>query len=590
MQDPRQISLELDEIATLLEFSGASRFRVNAFRRGAQIVNTLGEDLGALVEQGRLEEFEGIGATLSRQIEELWNTGTSELLAQLRRDQPEGVVELVQVQGLTPRRIRALTGALGIRSVEELREACVAGRVAKVPGFGPKTQEHLLAAAERWLRRGEEAPEPLILAAALRLAELVRSRLLRVAPRVELAGALRRGEELVHELEFVVAGEPERALSHLAGLRQVLRVDTARRMAWLTDGVTLRLHVGGSEDFGSVLVEATGNPAHLLALRERARPRGFELASSAAPAVDPEPALPERTFATETELYAALDCALVPPELRQGTSELDQASRGDFSDLLELGDILGMVHCYTVYADGKNSVLEMAQGAHALGMKYSTITDHSPSAHYARGVTLDRLKEQWDEIAAVQEQVPIRILRGTESDILSDGRLDFPDAILERFDVVIASIHARHRMDRDAMTKRIEHALSLPIYKIWGHALGRILNHRAPFDCDVPRVLDALAKAGGAVEINADPHRLDLPPAWIPAVRERGLSLVVSVDAHSVRGLDVLGYGVTMARRGGVRKSEVLNAHDAHDFAAAVRPVGKGVEPPRRQERQEREG
>src|SRR3954469_3649531 len=315
MQDPRQISLELDEIATLLEFSGASRFRVNAFRRGAQIVNTLGDELGALVEQGRLEEFEGIGATLSRQIEELWNTGTSELLAQLRREQPEGVVELVQVEGLTPRRIRALTGALGIRSVEELREACLAGRVAKVPGFGPKTQERLLAAAERWLRRGEEAPEPLILAAALRLAELVRSRLLRVAPRAELAGALRRGEELGHELEFVVAGDPERALSHLTGLRQVLRVDTAARMAWLTDGVTLRLHVGGPDDFGSVLVEATGNPAHLLALRERARPRGFELAPSAAPAAGPAPTptLPQRTFATETELYAALDCTLVPP-------------------------------------------------------------------------------------------------------------------------------------------------------------------------------------------------------------------------------------------------------------------------------------
>jgi DNA polymerase (family 10) len=577
MQDPRQISLELDELATLLEFSGASRFRVNAFRRGAQIVNTLGDELGALVEQGRLEEFEGIGATLSRQIEELWNTGTSELLSELRREQPEGVVELVQVEGLTPRRIRALTGALAIRSVEELRQACLAGRVATVPGFGAKTQERLLAAAERWRRRGEEAPEPLILAAALRLAELVRSRLLRAVERAELAGALRRGEELVHELEFVIAGDAERALSQLTGLRQVLRVDNAARMAWLTDGVTLRLHVGSPDDFGSVLVDATGNPAHLLALAERARPRGFELAASRAPAAgtEPEPALPRRVFATESELYAALDCTLVPPELRQGRSELEQAARGDFADLLEPGDILGMVHCHTLYSDGKNSVLEMAEGARALGMKYITITDHSPSAHYARGVTLDRLKEQWDEIAAVQEQVPIRILRGTESDILSDGRLDFPDAILERFDVVIASIHARHRMDRDAMTRRIEQALSLPLYKIWGHALGRILNHRPPFDCDVPRVLDALAKAGGAVELNADPHRLDLPPAWIPAVRERGLPLVVSVDAHSVRGLDVLGYGVTMARRGGVRKSEVLNARDAEGFAAAVRPVAR---------------
>jgi len=188
-------------------------------------------------------------------------------------------------------------------------------------------------------------------------------------------------------------------------------------------------------------------------------------------------------------------------------------------------------------------------------------------------VTLDRLKEQWDEIAAAEEQVPIRILRGTESDILSDGSLDFPDAVLERFDVVIASIHARHRMDASAMTERLRRALSLPLFKIWGHALGRILNHRPPIDCDVLALLDALAASRGAVEINGDPHRLDLPPAWIPAARERGIPFVLSVDAHSTRGFGVLRYGVSMARRGGVRVKEVLNTLPPDAFAARVRPL-----------------
>jgi DNA polymerase (family 10) len=215
----------------------------------------------------------------------------------------------------------------------------------------------------------------------------------------------------------------------------------------------------------------------------------------------------------------------------------------------------------------------MAEAAHALGMKYITITDHSPSAHYARGVTLDRLKQQWDDIAAAEEQVPIRILRGTESDILSDGSLDFPDAVLEQFEVLIASIHARHRMDRGAMTERIERALSLPWFKIWGHALGRILEHRAPIDCDVPRLLDTLARSRGAIEINADPHRLDLPSMWIPAARERRIPFVIAVDAHSVNGFDVLRYGVTVARRGGLRKQEVLNTRSASEFAALVRPA-----------------
>jgi DNA polymerase (family X) len=558
MQDPRQISLDLDEIAALLEFAGASKFRVNAYRRGAEIVNTLGDELGSLVEQGRLQEFEGIGPTLSRQIEELWNAGSSELLARLRSEQPEGAAELMHVAGLTPRRIRALHAALGIRSVEGLRAACVAGEVARVAGFGEKTQAKLFAAVEHWLTRDERPPDPLLLAPALALAELIRKRLLRAAETVELAGALRRGEELVRELEFVVTGDLERAFAELASLRQVLSVDVPSRTAALSDGVTLKLHLAERSNLGGVLVHATGNDEHVAALHARAHARKVTLAAD---------------FAHETDVYAALGCACVPPELRVGHEELIAAAQHDFSDLVELADIKGMVHCHTTYSDGKSSVLEMALAAHALGMKYITVTDHSPSAYYARGVTLDRLKEQWDEIAAVQEQVPIRILRGTESDILVDGSLDFPDSILEQFDVVIASIHARHRMDRAAMTARLCRAMAAPIFKIWGHALGRILNHRAPIDCDVPAILDVLARARGAVEINADSHRLDLPPAWIPAVRERGIPLVISVDAHSTRGFEALQYGATMARRGGVRKGEVLNAGQADAFAERVKPV-----------------
>jgi len=558
MQDPRQISLDLDAIASLLEFSGASKFRVDAFRRGAEIVNTLGDELGSLVEQGRLQDFEGIGSTLSQQIEELWNTGASELLSRLKAEQPEGVLELMHVPGLTPRRIRALHDALGIRSVAELRDACAAGRVRKVAGFGLKTEERIREAVESWLTRDERPPDPLPLADALELAELIRSRLAGVVERVELAGALRRREELVRELEFVVTGDAERAFDALASLRQVLRIDRAARSAVLTDRVTLELHFVERPNLGGALAVATGNAEHVAALRARAAEHGVEL---------------ERNFAEEAELYAAVGCALVPPELRAGRGELAEAAEHDFSDLITEGDVLGMVHCHTTYSDGKNSVLEMAQAAHALGMKYITITDHSPSAFYARGVTLDRLKQQWDEIDAARAAVPIRILSGTESDILADGALDYPDDVIERFDVLIASIHARHRMDRAAMTARLLRAMSFPAFKIWGHALGRVLNHRAPIDCDVPAILDALAKAGGAVEINADPHRLDLPPAWMPEVRARKLPFVISVDAHSTRGLGVLRYGVAMARRGGVRRSEVLNAASPETFAASVKPV-----------------
>lgn len=556
MQDSDEVARSLDEIAGMLVFAGEARFRVKAYERAAAVVRTLGSELAALVEQDRLRELEGIGPTLSRQIQELWNTGGSEYLARLRREHPEGAAELVQVDGMTPRRIRALHAALGVRSVAELRAACEGERVRTVPGFGARTEARLLEASERWLARGGPAPRRLILSEAIELVELVQRELLGSAAAVHVAGAVRRGEETVSELDVVLVGDRGRALQRLRQLRQVWRVDEASGSAYLAAGSLLNVHVAGA-DLGNRLLEATGTEAHVAAVRDRLRALG----------------LGDAAFASERELYGALGLAYVPPELRSGQDELVLAEQGGFADLLELADIAGAVHCHTHYSDGKSSVLEMAAAAHARGLAYITITDHSPSAHYAGGVSLDRLERQWDEIAAAQEQIPIRILRGTESDILADGQLDYPDAVLERFDVIIASIHARHRLGRDAMTERLVRALSLPVFKIWGHALGRILEQRPPIECDVPRVLDALARAGGAVEINADPHRLDLPPAWIPAARERNIPFVISVDAHSTRGLDVLRYGVTMARRGGVRKREVLNTLAPEDFARRVRPL-----------------
>ncbi|MET0412083.1 MAG: helix-hairpin-helix domain-containing protein, partial [Polyangiaceae bacterium] len=418
MQDSDEVARALDAIAGMLAFAGAPRFRVKAYERAATAVRTVGADLAALVEQDRLRQLEGIGATLSGQIRELWNTGDSEYLARLRREHPEGAAELVQVDGMTPRRIRALHAALGVRSVAELHAACRDERVRSVPGFGAKTEARLLAASERWLRRGGPAPRRLILSEAMELGQSLQRELLGVVAEAHVAGAVRRGEESVSELELVITGDRERALQRLRQLRQVWRVDDASGVAYLAAGSTLRVHVA-SNDLGSRLLLATGTDAHVAAVRERLIARGMA----------------DARFASEGEVYAAIGLALVPPELRTGQDELARAERGDFDDLIELGDIAGAVHCHTDYSDGKNSVLEMATAAHARGLKYITITDHSPSAHYAGGVDLERLERQWDEIAAAQEQVPIRILRGTESDILADGLLDYPDAVLERFDV-----------------------------------------------------------------------------------------------------------------------------------------------------------
>jgi DNA polymerase (family 10) len=569
VQNTSQVSGALREMAALLEFANAPKFKIKAYQRAVEVVETVA-DLAPLVEQGRLKDLAGIGDTLSRQIEELWNTGSSQFLNRLRSEQPEGASELIQLEGMTPRRLRALVDALGVHSVAELRAACADERVRTLRGFGQKSEQRLLEACDRWLNRGEEVPLPTLLPKALERAAVLQQELARATERVQLVGALRRGQETVRELEWVVLGETSAALARLAPLRQVLRVEPEQARAHLSEALKLQLHSASAATWGNAVVLATGNQAHLASLRARAAERGFSILGWHGASTSGGNG---RAFASEHELYAALGLAFVPPELRQGQDELSPAVQADFEQLISERDVLGMVHCHTTYSDGRNTIAEMARAAHALGMQYLTITDHSPSAHYANGVSLDRLKEQWDEIAVAQESAPIRILRGTEADILADGSLDYPDAVLEQFEVVIASIHARHRMDRAAMTARLTRAMSLPIFKIWGHGLGRILNHRAAIDCDVPAVLDALAGSRGAIELNSDPHRLDLPPEWIPAARERKIPFVISVDAHSTRGFDVLRYGATLARRGGLRRSEVLNTQSADRFAALVRPT-----------------
>jgi DNA polymerase (family 10) len=264
----------------------------------------------------------------------------------------------------------------------------------------------------------------------------------------------------------------------------------------------------------------------------------------------------------------------IAPELREDEGEIEAALNKTLPDeLITLADIQGMIHCHTTYSDGKHSVAEMARSAEAMGMKYLTITDHSPTAFYAGGLKLDRLKRQWDEIDETQEQVKIKLLKGTESDILADGRLDYPDQILEKFDVVIASIHSRYKMDSEKMTKCLVTAMQQPIFKIWGHALGRLIQRRPPFDCDVERVLDAIADSRAAVEVNGDPYRLDMQPHWIREARKRKIKFVISVDAHSAGAMNNLKYGVGMARRGWLQKNEVLNALGVKAFAKAVRPA-----------------
>ena len=560
-------------MASLLVLVREEPFKARAYERGARVLERLDADLARLVDERRLTELGGIGPGLAAAISELHLTGQSQALQRLRNRLPPGALELSRIRELGLQKIEALHAALGIHTIAQLKAACESGQVRAIKGFGPKTERRILEAIRRL-----EAPGPVrvLLHHALDVAESLVIHLGQApgARAMEIAGGLRRWTETVDSLVVVLVSErPAAAVEHALAFPLIALV-TMRELsscrATLTNGLPFELRVVSPDTYPSEVLYATGSQGHVEHLERLARARELELGRSGLFRAGGT-RLPADS---EPDLYHCLGLPYIPPELREDEGELQAAMNGRVpADLLRLEAIQGLVHCHTVYSDGKHTIEQMARAADALRMRYLTITDHSPTASYAGGLAIERLKSQWEEIARVQEMVSVRLLRGTESDILADGSLDYPDAVLEQLDIVIASIHSRMRMDADQMTRRLVRAMKRPHFKIWGHALGRLVLSRPPIDCRVEEVLDAVAASPAAVEINGDPHRLDLEPRWVRAARERGIRFVVSTDAHSMAELGNVRYGVAMARRGWVDHGEVLNTLDAEGFARAVSPA-----------------
>jgi DNA polymerase (family 10) len=591
MHDRLEIARALREIAALLEIEGENPFKIRAYERGARALEGYAGDLGALAEGGRLTELDGIGDALAKKIEELHRTGTTELLERLRQRHPPGTLELLTVPELGPKKAAALQAALGIGGLADLERACLEGRVRGVKGFGAKTEERILEGIRR--ARARSADPRVLLADALEVGDALVRHLAAspAAERVEIAGSVRRFRETVADLDLAAASRDPAALAErllaFPLVAQTLARGPTKTSVRLASGLQVDLRVVPPEDYPTLLHHLTGSKAHHVRLRGIAREAGFTLSewglhrlpAGAAPGpeeVAPDPAA-KVALGSEAELYRALGLAYVPPELREDEGEIEAARDGSLpGDLVRVEDVRGLVHCHTTWSDGRATLEEMARAADALGAEYMTVTDHSRTASYAGGLDEDRLRRQWDEIARVQERVKVRLLRGTESDILEDGALDYPDRVLEELDVVVASVHSRMKMDEEAMTRRLVRCMRLPVFKVWGHALGRLLLDRPSFACRVEEVLDALAASRGAVEVNGDPRRLELEPRWLRAATARGIPVVLSVDAHSVRDLGYLRLATGVARRGWVRRGEVLNALPVEAFARAVRPAGPG--------------
>jgi DNA polymerase (family 10) len=563
------IAAALQETGLLLQLQGAEPFRANAYLKAARAVAGLSQNLETLVQQNRLTEIPGVGRGLAAQIQELHNTGRLPLLDRLRAELPPGAIELSHV--LSIKKIQALHQALGITNIAELKAAAEAGKISDVRGFGLKAEQTILAAIEQDQNRDERV----LLLPASRIGQQIIEHMRTAAnvEQVELAGSVRRFQETVGTLRVVASAAKNLSalVKHFLRLPLIAEIeeqDRSQAVVKLVDGLRVSFTAVSTAEYSVALHQATGSPAYLAKLQGVASEKGFVLSERSlrkrARAIDVQ---------SEAAIFAALGMQYIAPELREDDGEIELALAGKLpQDLITVADIRGMTHCHTTYSDGRNSVEQMARAAEAMGMKYITITDHSPTAFYANGVKLDRLKRQWDEIDQVQEIVKVKLLRGTESDILRDGALDYPDQVLERFDVIIASVHNRYKLDEDQMTKRLLTAMKNPFFKIWGHPLGRLIQQRPAIACRVEEVLDAIAESNAAIEVNGDPKRLDLEPRWLKEARKRGIKFVISTDAHSISDLQNLPFGVGIARRGGVRKKEVLNTLSVTEFRKQVLP------------------
>lgn len=547
--DRRAAADALDEIAELLELRGENPFRVRAFAAGARVVRGMADFEGRLAA-GTLTEVKGIGKGLAGEIEALARTGSSPLLEEARAGVPESLREIRRVPGLGPKKARALHDDLGIRSLAELEHACRENRLRDLKGFGEKTQAKVLEAlaamrgAEGWLRRDD--------CRALEAAADAAAR--RCGGRAFAAGAYRRGETLSRGLDLVIAApDPPAALEAvLAALPVGATIDRDPRGAArvrLASGAEARVTAAPPGALGAALLAATGPPGHVRALASLRADRGGA-------EVLPGPG--------EAEFYASLGLPFVPPEQRGDGGEIEEARAGRLPRLLERSRILGAVHCHTTWSDGSGSVAEMLDAALGAGLSWIGMTDHSPTAAYAGGLSVERLAQQQAEIEREAAKRPgLAVFKGTESDILGDGRLDYPDDVLDRFDFVVASVHSQFTMPRDAMTTRVLRALSDPRTTVLGHPTGRLLLGRKGFDLDVPGVLRACAREGVAIELNAHPARLDLDPEWMPLVKELRVTVSIGPDAHEPAGLADLDHGVAVARRAGLPPDLVLNTRDA---------------------------
>jgi DNA polymerase (family X) len=564
---------EMAEMLRLLEEGSSWQFKAAAYDRAKRSLEAYPERVEDMVRDPnrKLKDIPGVGDDLAAKIKELVATGKCEAHQILLERVPRGLLDMLHLQGVGPKKARLFNAQLGIKSVEELAAAAKEGRLRELPGMSEKSEANVLKAIETVQRTAGRFRLDVAYETAQHLAAYLKD--LKGVDDVTPAGSLRRGRETVGDLDLLVIGrDPARTADHLVKfpeIAQVLVKGEDKVSIKLASGMQVDVRLLDRESYGAALMYFTGSKEHNVALRERAKKRGWKLSEYGL--FEGETIIASRT---EEDIYQKLGLQWVPPELRENWGEIELAEKGELPRLVELSEMRGDLQMHTTASDGRVSAEEMAEAAKKLGYRYILITDHSKAVTIANGLDEARARENIQRIKAARKKAKdIEIWAGTEVDILGDGKLDYPDDLLKEFDIVLASVHSRMTQPGEEMTERLLKALENPYVRILGHPTGRQILRRDPFQFDLERVLAAAKKYGVILELNGNPERLDLSDRNVKLAHDRGMSVIISTDAHSPDQLRFMRYGVTTARRGWMEKKQVLNTYPPEKLLASLRPL-----------------
>ncbi|MBI2618671.1 MAG: DNA polymerase/3'-5' exonuclease PolX [Ignavibacteriales bacterium] len=578
--DKKQVAAVLDQMGTLLELQNANPFRIRAFQNASQIIEGITEDLDDLVDRQTLTDIDGIGQGLAKIITDLVKTGSSREYEDLRKSLPAGLLDIIRIPGLGPKRVRLLYEKLKIDSVEALKRACETHQLAELTGFGEKTEQNILRGIERLRKTSEKHLVPRAAESAEKMLKAI-SRL-KAVKRCEVAGSLRRRKEVIGDIDIVASVEEKHRASIVKvfvsqpEVSSVVAQGETKATVVLTNGINCDLRLVRDNEYPFALNYFTGSKEHNVEMRSLARRKGWSLneySFSLLKGAKKQSRIP--VCRNEEDIYKALGLSYVPPELRENMGEFDASRKGAVPKLLEEKNLRGTFHVHSTYSDGANSLEELTKAAQKLGWDYWGVADHSQIAVYAQGLSPEKVNEQRREIENLNARLKnFRVFHGTECDILSDGTLDYSNDVLAGFEYVVASIHSKFNMNESEGTKRLIKAVRNKYVTMIGHPTGRVLLSRDGYPCDMVQVIDAMADYGKAIELNAHPSRLD--PDWrlLKYAKEKGVKVFINPDAHNADGLRDVRYGVGVARKAWLEARDVGNAwptREVEKFFAAIR-------------------